>query len=57
MRADWRDWPAGLEQARSLLVQVVARGGDPALANELAQRPAPTSLPADACGAPAFLQR
>ncbi len=55
--ADWRDWPDGVQQARSLLVQVVARGGDPALANELAQRPLATSLPAEACGAPAFLRR
>jgi tetratricopeptide (TPR) repeat protein len=57
LSSDWRDWPEGESHARALLVQVLARGGDPALASEVARRPSTFALAADACGAPAFLRR
>lgn len=53
--ADWRDWPQGVDLARFALVQLVNEGGDHALAVRLANSPAPVSVPAEICGAPAFL--
>jgi len=56
LEMDWRDWPEGLGQARSLLAAVLAEQGDVESAREVAAGATVAALPDEVCGVPVRLR-
>lgn len=56
LEMDWRDWPEGLGQARSLLAAVLAEQGEVERAREVASGASVAALPDEVCGAPVRLR-